>query len=188
MGATAMKIECTRNCLEYKFQNSVCEHSRYLSASQAVLPLAQPSSPSLSKAMLIPCHRAALRPRERTTSLPPELFQGLSLHNNPTTQCHVSGECNSIGFWGRRSLLWQARTWVSLAEEKAAGCSSVLACPSSMRGLRWVRGAADWVRELFVCFHLAELSLEEVDLILPGLQLSNAYQNVFLSYIIWLRI
>lgn len=43
---------------------------------------------------------------------------------------------------------------------------------------------ADRVRELFVCFHQAELSLEEVDLILPGLQLSNAYQNVFLSYII----
>lgn len=33
-------------------------------------------------------------------------------------------------------------------------------------------------------FYLAEMSLEEVDLILPGLQLSNAYQNVFPSYII----
>lgn len=46
------------------------------------------------------------------------------------------------------------------------------------------RGAAGRVRELALCFYPAEMSLEEVDLILPGLQLSNAYQNVFLSYII----
>lgn len=72
----------------------------------------------------------------------------------------------------------------TLKKKKPAGHSSLLVCPSSVRGLRWVRGAAGWVRELFVCFYLAEVSLEEVDLILPGLQLSNAYQNVFLSYII----
>lgn len=55
----------------------------------------------------------------------------------------------------------------------------VLACG---RGLRWVQGAAGQVRHL--CFYLARTGLEEVDLILQGLQLLNTYQNVFLSYII----
>lgn len=35
-----------------------------------------------------------------------------------------------------------------------------------------------------LCFYQAEIGLKEVDLILQGLQLLNAYQNVFLSYII----
>lgn len=47
-----------------------------------------------------------------------------------------------------------------------------------------LKGLLIWVWELFVCFYPAEISWEEVDLILPGLQLSNPYQNVFLCYII----
>lgn len=63
---------------------------------------------------------SSTRRRENYLPLsPPQLFQGLSLHNNPTTKFHVSGLCNSIGFWEQMSRLWQARTWLNLEEKKS---------------------------------------------------------------------
>lgn len=78
------------------------------------------SGPSLSKATLFPWRRASLWDTKRENYLflfGWFLFRGFSLHNSPTTKYHVSGYCNSIMFfWEQMSLLWQAKTWLSLEE------------------------------------------------------------------------
>lgn len=122
MGVSATKIKSARGTVWTAYFRTAGASAATTSAAHAMPPLPQLSSPSLGKATLVPWQRAALWDAKRENYLflapRPQLFRGSPLPNSPTAKFHVSGLCHSIlFFWEQMSVLWRAKTWLSLEKK-----------------------------------------------------------------------